>query len=114
MLAYVVLAWLIFSHARAKTTSSTFRGVHRLNLCQCRIITAEQDLIEHQQEMQVQKGHLAEAEAEAAIAAHKEQRRQAEDEYKHCILKELAEAEEKSASYATSFSKPRRITVCRH
>jgi hemolysin D len=59
-------------------------------------LTSEQDLIEHQQEMQVQKGHLAEA--EGAIAAHKEQRRQAEDEYKHDILKELAEAEEKSAS----------------
>jgi hemolysin D len=59
-------------------------------------LTAEQDLIEHQQEMLVQKGHLAEA--EGAIAAHKEQRRQAEDEYRHNILKELAEAEQKSVS----------------
>jgi hemolysin D len=59
-------------------------------------LTTEQDLIEHQEEIKVQRGHLAET--EGAIAAHKEQRRQAEDEYKHNILKELAEAEQKSAS----------------
>jgi hemolysin D len=59
-------------------------------------LTIEQDLIEHQQELEVQKGRLAEA--EGAIAAHKQQRRQAEDEYKHTNLKDLAEAEQKSAS----------------
>jgi hemolysin D len=58
--------------------------------------TVEQDLIEHQQELKVQQGHLAEAEAD--IAAHKEQRREAEDEYRHTNLKDLAEAEQKSAS----------------
>jgi hemolysin D len=47
-------------------------------------LTIEQDLIEHQQELQVQKGRLAEA--EGAIEAHKQQRRQAEDEYKHNTL----------------------------
>jgi hemolysin D len=59
-------------------------------------LTIEQDLIEHQQELQVQKGRLAEA--EGAIEAHKQQRRQAEDEYKHNTLKDLAEAEQKSTS----------------
>jgi hemolysin D len=59
-------------------------------------LTIQQDLIEHQQELQVQKGRLAEA--EGAIEAHKQQRRQAEDEYKHTNLKDLAEAEQKSTS----------------
>jgi hemolysin D len=59
-------------------------------------LTIEQDLIEHQQELEVQKGRLAEA--EGAIEAHKQQRRQAEDEYKHNVLKDLAEAEQKSTS----------------
>jgi hemolysin D len=59
-------------------------------------LTIEQDLIEHQQELQVQKGRLAEA--EGAIEAHRQQRRQAEDEYKHTALKDLAEAEQKSTS----------------
>ena len=59
-------------------------------------LTIEQDLIEHQQELQVQKGRLAEA--EGAIEAHKQQRRQAEDEYRHTVLKDLAEAEQKAAS----------------
>jgi len=59
-------------------------------------LEVEQDLIEHQQELKVQKGRLAEA--EAAINSHKEQRLQAEDEYKHTTLKDLAEAEQKSTS----------------
>jgi hemolysin D len=59
-------------------------------------LTVQQDLVEHQQELEVQKGRLAEA--EGTIAAHKDQRRQAEDEYKHGNLKDLAEAEQKSAS----------------
>jgi len=59
-------------------------------------LTIEQDLIEHRQELQVQKGRLAEA--EGAIASHKQQRLQAEDEYKHTTLKDLAEAEQKSTS----------------
>jgi hemolysin D len=58
--------------------------------------TIKQDLIEHQQELKVQKGHLTEAEAD--IAAHKEQRREGEDEYRHTNLKDLAEAEQKATS----------------
>jgi hemolysin D len=46
--------------------------------------------------LQVQKGRLAEA--EGAIEAHKQQRRQAEDEYKHTALKDLADAEQKATS----------------
>jgi hemolysin D len=59
-------------------------------------LTIEQDLVEHQQELQVQKGRLAEA--EGAIAAHRQQRRGTEDEYKHTTLKDLADAEQKSQS----------------
>jgi len=59
-------------------------------------LTIEQDLIEHRQELEVQKGRLAEA--EGTIEAHRQQRRQAEDEYKHDNLKDLAEAEQKSIS----------------
>lgn len=58
--------------------------------------TIQQDLIEHEKELEVQKSHLAEA--DASVAAHKEQRRQAETEYKRNTLKELAEAEQKAAS----------------
>jgi hemolysin D len=59
-------------------------------------LTTQQDLVEHQQELEVQKGRLAEA--EGAIEAHRQQRRQAEDEYRHTALKDLAEAEQKAAS----------------
>jgi hemolysin D len=59
-------------------------------------LTIQQDLVEHRQDLQVQKGRLSEA--EGAIEAHKQQRRQAEDEYKHNVLKDLAEAEQKSTS----------------
>jgi hemolysin D len=58
--------------------------------------TVKQDLIEHQQELKVQQGHLDEAEAD--IAAHREQRREAEDEYRRTNLKDLAEAEQKATS----------------
>jgi hemolysin D len=57
-------------------------------------LATKQDLIEHQQELQVQKGRLAEA--EAAVAAHRAQRQQAENEYRRDILRELAEAEQKA------------------
>lgn len=59
-------------------------------------LTTEQDLVEHRQELEVQKGRLAEA--EGTIEARKQQRRQAEDEYRHTVLKDLAEAEQKSTS----------------
>jgi hemolysin D len=59
-------------------------------------LTIGQDLIEHQQELEVQKGRLVEA--ESAIAALKDQRRQAEDAYRRDNLKDMAEAEQKAAS----------------
>ncbi len=59
-------------------------------------LKTEQDLVEHQRELEAERGRLSAAEAE--IEGHKEQRRQAEDEYKHTVLKDLAEAEQKSAS----------------
>jgi hemolysin D len=59
-------------------------------------LTTQQDLVEHQQELKVQQGKLDEA--EGALAALKEQRLQAEDEYKHTNLKDLSEAEQKEAS----------------
>ncbi len=59
-------------------------------------LTIKQDLIEHQQELQVQKGRLVEA--EGTLEAHRQQRRQAENEYKHTTLKDLAEAEQKATS----------------
>src|SRR4051794_29972942 len=45
------------------------------------LLTVQQDLVEHQQELQVQKGRLVEA--ENSISALKSRRDQAEDEYKH-------------------------------
>ena len=58
--------------------------------------TIQQDLVEHQEELKVQKGRLSEA--SASIGAHQQQRRQAEDEYMRNNLKELADAEQKAAS----------------
>jgi hemolysin D len=59
-------------------------------------LTTQQDLVEHQQDLNVQKGKLAEAEGQ--LAALREQRKQAEDEYQHTNLKDLSEAEQKEAS----------------
>jgi hemolysin D len=59
-------------------------------------LSTQQDLVEHQQELEVQKGKLAEA--EGALAALRDQRQQAEDEYEHTNLKDLAEAEQKATS----------------
>lgn len=59
-------------------------------------LTAKQDLVEHQKELLVQKGKLAEA--EGALASYVQQRRQAEDEYKRTNLKDLSEASEKTTS----------------
>jgi hemolysin D len=58
--------------------------------------SAQQDLVEHQQELQVQQGRLAEA--EAGVAALKEQRNQAEAEYRHKNLDELTQAQQKASS----------------
>jgi len=57
---------------------------------------AKQDLVEHQQELQVQEGRLAEA--EAGVASYKEQRTQAEAEYRHKNLDDLTQAEQKASS----------------
>jgi hemolysin D len=55
-----------------------------------------QDLVEHQQELQVQKARLAEA--EGALASLREQRLQAGAEYRRTNLADLSQAEQKSAS----------------
>jgi len=59
-------------------------------------LSTQQDLVEHKQELEVQKGRLAEA--TAGVASLQEQRKQAESEFKHTNLDKLAEAEQKSAS----------------
>ncbi len=55
-----------------------------------------QDLVEHQQELQVQKARLVEA--EGALASLREQRLQAGAEYRRTNLADLSQAEQKAAS----------------
>lgn len=57
-------------------------------------LSAEQALVEHQHELEVQQGRLAEA--ASGVAALREQRLQAEAEYRHKNLNDLAQAEQKS------------------
>jgi hemolysin D len=59
-------------------------------------LTTQQDLVEHQQELNVQQGKLAQA--EGSLAALIEQRREAESEYKHTVFKNLSDAEQKVQS----------------
>ena len=59
-------------------------------------LTVQQDLVEHQQDLEVQKGRLAEA--AGALGSYHDQRQQAENEYKHGILKDLDEVEQKKTS----------------
>jgi hemolysin D len=59
-------------------------------------LNAQQDLVEHQQELQVQQGRLAEA--SAGVESLKAQRQQAEAEFRHTNLDKLAESEQKAAS----------------
>jgi hemolysin D len=59
-------------------------------------LEVEQDLVEHQQELLVQKARVVEA--EAALAALREQRQQAEAEFRRTNLSALAEARDKAAS----------------
>lgn len=59
-------------------------------------LSVQQDLIEHQHELEVQEGRLAEA--SSGVAALQEQRLQAEAEYRHKNLLDLAEAEQKAAN----------------
>ena len=59
-------------------------------------LKAQQSLIEHKQELQVQKGRLAEA--VGGIAALQEQRKQAEAEFRQKSLDSLSQTEQKTAS----------------
>jgi hemolysin D len=59
-------------------------------------LTTQQDLVEHQQEVEVQKGKLAEA--TGAVASLRQQRKQAEAEYQHKNLGDLEEAQQKASS----------------
>lgn len=68
-------------------------------------LEAQQDLLEHEQELQVQKGRLQEA--TGALAALGEQRRQAEAEFKRTNLSDLADAEQKAASLGDELVKAR-------
>jgi hemolysin D len=56
----------------------------------------QQDLVEHQQELEVQKAKLAEA--TASLAALHEQRRQSGAEFRRTNLSDLSEAEKKASS----------------
>jgi hemolysin D len=59
-------------------------------------LKTQQDLVEHQQELQVQQGRLAEA--TAAVASLQQQRKQAEAEWKRTNLDQLTQDEQKAAS----------------
>jgi len=59
-------------------------------------LTTQQDLVEHKQELEVQKSRLIEA--TAGVASLREQRKQAEAEFQHTNLDKLSEAEQKVAS----------------
>jgi hemolysin D len=63
----------------------------------------EQDLVEHQQELQVQKNRLLEA--ESALAALREQRLEADAEYRRTNLEGLSQAEQKARSLAENLKK---------
>ena len=63
--------------------------------------SAQQDLVEHQQELKVQQGRLDEATAQ--VASLREQRDQAEAEYKHKNLDDLTQAAQKASSLHEQF-----------
>ena len=60
-------------------------------------LATQQDLVEHQRELEVQAGRLTEA--SSAGGALQEQRRQAVYEYQHTVLKEFAEVQQKAESW---------------
>ena len=68
-------------------------------------LEVEQDLVEHEQELQVQKARLAEA--EAGLAALREQRGETEAEYRRSNLADLSQAEQKAASLQEELVKAR-------
>ncbi len=59
-------------------------------------LATQQDLVEHQQDLQIQQGRLAEA--TGAMTSLQEQRKQAEAEYRHKNLDELTQIEQKASS----------------
>lgn len=63
---------------------------------QLEALATQQDLVEHQHELVVQQGR--QAEASGALAALKEQRREAEADYRRTTLGELSQAEQKANS----------------
>src|SRR5215831_8207640 len=65
-------------------------------------------LVEQQEELSVQKGHLREA--EAAAAAIRETSRQAVAEYQHALSDELTKAEQKANGLAQDLIKAERKT----
>lgn len=60
-------------------------------------LTTQQDLSEHQNELRVQEARLTEA--TSSVQALTAQRQQAEAEYHKTVLKDLADAEQKAATY---------------
>jgi len=66
-------------------------------------LQTQQDLTEHEQELQVQKARLQEA--TAGLAALREQRRQSEAEFRRSTLSDLAQAEQKASSLAEELVK---------
>ena len=67
-----------------------------------------QSLVEEQQELDVQRSHLHEA--EAAVAAIRETRRQGEAEYRHTLSDELAKTEQKASGLAQDLIKAEQKT----
>ena len=65
-------------------------------------------LVEQQKELAVQKSHLHEA--EAAVAAIRETRRQGEAEYRHTLSDELAKTEQKASGLAQELIKAEQKT----
>jgi hemolysin D len=59
-------------------------------------LSSEQDLVEHQQDLIVQQGRLTEATGQ--LESLREQRKQAEAEFKHTNLDKLTESEQKATS----------------
>jgi hemolysin D len=59
-------------------------------------LSTQQDLVEHEHELDVQQGR--QAEASGALAALREQRREAEADYRHTTLNELAQAQQKASN----------------
>ena len=68
----------------------------------------QQDLVEHEHDLEVQRSRLAET--EAALATIVEQRRQTEAEFRRTVLGDLAQAEQKAAGLVQDFVKAQERT----